>query len=93
MEEFKNKKLPMVLFSSFNYDQDSLNHDVYPYAMICYNIDDNTMIAVGVDPMSPVSYKEKNMGAEFIIDLSIEPKNMLTMDGKKTVYYAKKFEL
>lgn len=76
-------------FNSFNYDQDSLNNKEYPYAMVCLVVDENTMIAVGSDPLSPKDFMDKNKHNSFMVDLSIPPKTILTMQGQKTIYYAK----
>lgn len=92
IQNWKNKIIKGRQFDTFNYDQESLNHKVYPYAMVCLVVDDNTMIAVGSDPLSPRDFMDKNKGNGFMIDLSIPPKTMLTMQGQKTVYYAKLVE-
>lgn len=92
IQNWKNKIIKGSQFNAFNYDQESLNHKVYPYGMVCLVVDDNTMIAVGSDPLSPRDFMDKNRANGFMIDLSIPPKTMLTMQGQKTVYYAKLVE-
>jgi len=93
IENWKNKIIKGRQFEAFNYDQESLNHKVYPYAMVCFVVDDNTMIAVGCDPLSPRDFMDKNKANGFMIDLSIPPKKMFTMQGQKTVFYAKLVEI
>lgn len=92
IQNWKNKIIKGQQFDAGNYDQESLNHKVYPYAMVCLVVDDNTMIAVGSDPLSPRDFMNKNKANGFMIDFSIPPKTMLTMQGQKTVYYAKLVE-
>lgn len=92
LQNWKDKIIKASQFSGFNYDQDSLNDEKYPYAMICFSLDDYTTIAVGTDPLSPRDFIEKNMNSSYMLDLTIPPRNMLTMQGQKTVYYAKKVE-
>lgn len=92
IQNWKDKKIHVSQFNSFNYDQDSLNTDQYPYAMICFLADDETMIAVGTDPLSPKDFMDKNRNSTFMIDFSVPPRTAFTMHGQKTVYYAKKID-
>jgi len=90
IKDWENKIIKGSQFNAFNYDQDSLDNKIYPYAMVCFVIDEKTMIAVGSDPESPKDFMSKNSSNHFMVDFSIAPKNMLTMQGQKTVYYAKR---
>src|SRR5260370_26603338 len=90
IQDWKNKKIKGSQFTAFNYDQDSLGRKEYPYAMVCFLIDDETTIAVGSDPLSPKDFRDRNENNSFIVDFSIPPKKMLTMNGDRTIYYAKK---
>jgi hypothetical protein len=90
IKDWENKIIKGSQFNAFNYDQNSLDNEIYPYAMICFVIDENTMIAVGSDPESPKEFMNKNISNDFMVDFSIAPKNMLTMQGQKTVCYTKK---
>lgn len=92
IQNWKNKIIKGSQLNSGNYDQDSLNSQNYPYAMVCFEIDENTMIAVGSDPLSPKDFMIKNSLNNFIVDFSIAPRIMFTRFGQKTVYYAKLVE-
>lgn len=89
IKDLKNKIIRGNNFTDFNYDQDSLNDETYPYAMVCLVLNENTMVAVGSDPLSPRDFMEQNGGNSFMVDFSIPPRKMQTMQGFKTVYYAK----
>jgi hypothetical protein len=52
----------------------------------CFNIDDNLMIAIGCDPLSPKQFIDNNKHNSFIIDLTKGCKKV----GNSTVYFAKK---
>jgi|TARA_R110000796_G_scaffold237019_2_gene356835 hypothetical protein len=90
IENWKNKKIKGSEFTTFNYDQDALYDEIYPYAMICFILDQNTMIAVSSGEESPRQFMENSKNKYFLLDTSIPPKkNILTMNGQKTIYYAK----
>ncbi len=90
INDFKNRAIKGSQFTSFNYDQEALGSKEYPYSMICLNVDDDTLLAVGCGELSPREFMNNNQNTNFILDTSITPKNMFTMHGQKTVYYAKK---
>lgn len=89
IQAWKNKIIKGNKFNKANYDQDSLYDKLYPYAMVCLDIDENLLIAIGTDPLSPKDFMDANCDKNFVIDFSIPPKSMLTLLGQKTVYYAK----
>ena len=82
---YKNKMIKGAQFTSFNYDHDREQNDIYPFAIIYLSVDDETAIAIGTDPMSPRDFFEKNHSNSFMLDLSIPPKEIYGT----TYYYAK----
>jgi hypothetical protein len=98
IEDFKNKKIPCNLFTSFNYDPGADASKGHLQNMICMIVDDYTMIVAGQKdgdgerPLSPNEYREKYKNSTFIIDESIEPKLTDTIHGRMTMYYTRRVD-
>lgn len=92
IQELRHKIIKGKEFTGWNYDGDSLSHETYPYAMICLDLNESTLIAVGTDPLAPRDFLEQNAENSFMVDFSISPRKMQTSFGYKTVYYATLFE-
>lgn len=60
--------------------------------MIYFVIDENITIAVVSDPLSPRDFMDKNYSNRFMVNFSIPPRNMFTVQGQKKVYYARLVE-
>ena len=92
IEEWKNRLISTSQFPHFNYGAFQTGEKKYPFAMICLLIDENIMIAVGCDPLSPSDFRIKNHDAIFQLDLTVPPLKTDTMHGFKTIYYAKRVD-
>ena len=88
IQEFRHEIIKGREFTGWHYDGDSLHDETYPYAMICLDFDESTLIAVGTDPLAPRAFLEQNAEKSFKVDFSISPRKMQTPKGYKTVYYA-----
>ncbi len=67
----------------------------YPWAMVYFRIDTETIIAFGVQrpSQSPSGLLKKVKDNYFEVDFTIKPKTIKTVFGPKKAYYAKKIEL
>lgn len=92
IEIWKNRLISTSQFPSFNYDSYESGPKTHPFAMLCLLIDDELMIAVGCDPLSPQEFRRKYPDSVFKIDFSQSPRTTETMHGKRTIYYAKMLE-
>ena len=89
IENWKKKVFKGSHFNSWFYGSslDECKKMGYPYSNACFNIDNNTVIAIGTaHDESPRDLIDNNQNNNFTIDMSINP---LTL-GDKTIYYAKK---
>ena len=84
------------LFNSGIYDDseslEELKRKGYPYSMASFDINNDTSIAIGMERgnQTPRDFMNENQNNNFILDMSIPKKTILTMRGKRIVYYAKK---
>lgn len=99
IKDFENKNFKGSSFNSWNYDQSESRSlfgqktSVYPFAMACFAINENEMIAYGTEGrnQTPRDLISENQESEFIVDFSIKPKKMeTTNNGMKTIFYAQK---
>ena len=83
-------------FNSGIYDdsesREELKRKGYPYSMASFDINNDTSIAIGMERgnQTPRDFMNENQNNNFILDMSIPKKTILTMRGKRIVYYAKK---
>jgi len=92
IELWKNRMISTNQFPHFNYDSYESGPKTHPFSMLCLLVDDDIMIAVGCDPLSPVAFRAKYPNAVFKIDFSIPPRTTGTMYGKRTIYYTKRID-
>ena len=96
IKDWENKKFKGSNFKDWTYDYSmpigELEKTGYPFAMACFAVNDKEFIAVGVErsDQSPRDFINANQNKDFILDLNKKPKQMQTMIGTGTVYYAKK---
>ena len=92
IQDWRNRLIRTSQFPYFNYDEFTFDKEkkTFPMAMICLLIDDDLMIAVGCDPLSPMDFRAKYPDSIFKIDFSIPPRTTITMYGDRTIYYATK---
>jgi len=89
---FSGKRFDKYLYDeSEEYDKPSFNYG-YPWAMVYFAVDTETIIAYGVERanQSPYGLMKKVKANYFSVDFNIKPKIIETEFGKKTTYYAKK---
>ncbi len=86
---WKDRLISTNQFPHFNYDPINSGPETHPFSMICLLVDEDIMIAVGCDPLSPFDFRVKHPDAVFKIDFSIPPRRTETMYGVRTIYYAK----
>jgi hypothetical protein len=55
----------------------------YPYSNVCFNLDENTLVACGTGNDSPRDFIQKNLNNDFKIDSSTPAMNI---NGKKVLY-------
>lgn len=95
--DWANKVFNGSQFNSGIYDDseslEELKRKGYPYAMASFDINNDISIAIGMERsnQSPRDFMNENHNNKFILDMSIPKKTILTMRGKRLVYYAKKF--
>jgi hypothetical protein len=99
IQKFKNRIFSGKRFETCLYD-DSEDYEKpnckvgYPWAMVYFAIDTETIVAYGVERsnQSPFGLLKKVKTNYFSIDFNIKPKIVETEYGKKITYYAKKIE-
>jgi hypothetical protein len=89
---WKDRMISTNQFPFFNYDTFENGPKTHPFAMLCMLIDDDLMIAVGCDPLSPFDFRAKYPNSVFKIDFSIPPRTTDTIHGRRTIYYAKNID-
>ena len=100
IQKFKNRVFSGNLFQVGLYD-DTQDYDKpyftygYPWAMVYFTIDNETIIACGVENVrqSPFGLLKKVKASYYSVDFNIKPKMVETEFGKKMTYYAKKIEI
>ena len=99
IQKFKNRIFSGKRFETCLYD-DSEDYEKpnckvgYPWAMVYFAIDTETIVAYGVERsnQSPFGLLKKVKTNYFSIDFNIKPKIVETEYGKKITYYAKKID-
>lgn len=97
IRKFQNRVFSGKLFQNGLYD-DTQDYEKpyftygYPWAMVYFTIDIETIIAFGVERanQSPFGLLKKVKANYFSVDFNIKPKMVETEFGKKMTYYAKK---
>lgn len=96
IDQWKEKIIKGSQFNSGIYDESQSIFELeklgLPFAMACFNIGDNEVIAIGMDKgsQSPRDFIRDNQDSEFILDASKPSRRINTMFGAKTVHYAKR---
>ena len=77
-----------------DYDKPYFNYG-YPWAMVYFRVDADTIIAYGVESarQSPSGLLKKVKESYFEVDFTIKPKPVETEFGIKLTYYVKKVEI
>jgi len=88
IEKWENRFISIDQFPDFNYDSFEFGEKTHPFSMICLLIEDNCMIAVGCDPLSPMEFRRQHFNSVFKLNSTIPPRITDTMYGRKTIYYA-----
>lgn len=97
IRKFQNRVFSGKLFQNGLYD-DTQDYEKpyftygYPWAMVYFTIDIETIIAFGVERANqfPFGLLKKVKANYFSVDFNIKPKMVETEFGKKMTYYAKK---
>lgn len=96
MKNWDNKTFKGSQFNSGVYDE---SYDIFelekmglPFAMACFEIGNNEVIAIGMDRsnQSPRDFIDENQNDEFVLDTSKAARKIKTMFGDKIVHYAKR---
>ena len=96
IDQWKNKEFKGSQFISGVYDETyplfQLEEMGLPFAMACFEIGPNEVIAIGMerDNQSPRDFMKENQNNTFMFDESKPSRRIKTMFGEKTVHYAKK---
>jgi hypothetical protein len=96
IKDFENRIFKGSSFNKWTYDGtqplEELKKNGYPYSMACFAINTTEIIAFGSerDSQSPRDIIDENQNSNFMVDFNKKPKQMDTMLGHMTVYYAKK---
>jgi hypothetical protein len=95
IDQWKNKTFKGSQFNNGVYDESfplfQLQEMGLPFAMACFEIGPNEVIAVGMDRgnQSPRDFIKENQNNIFTLDESKPSRKIRTMLGEKTVHYAK----
>ena len=92
IEKWENRLISTDQFPNFNYDTFESGEKTHPFSMICLLIEDDCMIAVGCDPISPMEFRRQNPNSVFKLNPNIPPRTTDTMYVRKTIYYATKVD-
>src|SRR5689334_6079944 len=96
IDQWKGKEFKGSQFNNGVYDETyplfQLKEMGLPFAMACFEIGQNEVIAIGMerDNQSPRDFMKENQNNTFMLDESKPSRKIRTMFGEKTVYYAKK---
>lgn len=96
MKDWENKTFKGSQFNDGIYDESydilKLEKMGLPFAMACFEIGNNEVIAIGMDRsnQSPREFLKENQNDEFELDKSKPPRKIRTIFGDKIVHYAKR---
>ncbi len=93
--DYVDKTLFGYELDSWNYDDsmslDELNKYGFPYSMICLEINENTIIAIGTENESPNDFYHKNLNEKFELNPAMQPRLVNeSFLGKKNIFYLKR---